>query len=80
MYFAQQGKVRKAACVDFSDGFLEICAQRLKESGIPFEIKKLETLNLPFKDNEFDAILCFETIEHIAEPERKRQESLRRKA
>jgi len=69
LYFAQQGKVKKAVCVDFSDDLLEICVQRLKESGIPFEIKKLETLNLPFEDNEFDAILCFETIEHLAEPE-----------
>lgn len=69
LYFAQHGKVRKAVCVDFSDVFLKICSQRLRESGITFEIKKIETLTLPFERNEFDAILCFETIEHVAKPE-----------
>jgi ubiquinone/menaquinone biosynthesis C-methylase UbiE len=68
-FFWEKGKISKAVCVDFSRHFLDVCAQRLKTKGIPFQAKLVESLPLPFKDAEFDAILCFETVEHVSEPD-----------
>lgn len=68
LYFWQREKVKKALCADFSDQMLKICASRLKEAGVLFECLKVESLPLVFKDGEFDAVLCFETVEHISNP------------
>jgi len=67
-YFYEQGKVRKAVCADVSRVFQDICMSNLKAKGIPFKTILFDDYNLPFAEAEFDAILCFETIEHFSQP------------
>ncbi len=68
-YFARKGKIRKATCVDVSDYLLSLCADLLKEEGVPFETRKIDGYDLPFSDGSFEGVLCFETAEHIAKPD-----------
>lgn len=68
LFFWTKGNIKKATCADFSEKMQVICADRLKEAGILFEQKLVEAIPLPFKDEEFDAALCFETIEHVSNP------------
>jgi len=67
-YFYDQGKVRKAVCADVSSVFQGICRDYLKKHDIPFDTILFDDYRLPFSDAEFDAILCFETIEHFSQP------------
>lgn len=68
-YFYTKGKVKKAICADVSNVFQDICTKNLSVTEIDFETHLFHTYQLPFKDNEFDAILCFETIEHVSNPQ-----------
>lgn len=71
IYFHENGKVDSAVCADVSRRMGEICVQRLREAGIrDFIWKQVLDYDLPFDDRSFDAILCFETIEHFSKPER----------
>jgi len=67
-FFWEKNKIKRAVCVDFSREFVKACSRYLGTKGIPFKAHLVESLPLPFRDAEFDAILCFETIEHISEP------------
>ena len=67
-YFHDQGKVRKAVCADVSSVFQSICRDYLKKHDILFDTILFDDYRLPFSDAEFDAILCFETIEHFSQP------------
>jgi ubiquinone/menaquinone biosynthesis C-methylase UbiE len=70
VYFYQNGKVGSAVCADVSVKMGEICAQRVREAGLEkFKWVQIFDYDLPFADNEFDVILCFESVEHLAEPE-----------
>lgn len=70
LYFHQHGRVGSAVCADVSEKMGEICQQRLREGGFTnFEWVKFDSYRLPFQDSEFDAILCFETVEHLSMPE-----------
>lgn len=69
-YFAERLKNAKFVCCDCTPKMLEIAAQNLKEKGINFETKLFTSLALPFKDETFDNVLSFETIEHMPEPTR----------
>ena len=70
-YFYEHGKVGSAVCADVSVKMGEICRQRLKEAGLQeFTWVQLSDYTLPFEDAAFDAVLCFETVEHFSEPER----------
>jgi len=46
----------------------DICQANLQKYGIDCKTFLFKSLPLPFRDNEFEAILCFETIEHMPEP------------
>lgn len=71
LYFYQNGRVGSAVCADVSAKMGEICTRRLREGGMQdFTWVKITDYQLPFGDAEFDAILCFETIEHVSEPEK----------
>lgn len=70
LYFYQHGKVGSAVCADVSRMMGQICQQRLEEAGFHnFVWLYLFDYPLPFAANEFDSILCFETVEHLAQPE-----------
>jgi SAM-dependent methyltransferase len=71
LYFHQHGKIGSAVCADVSHKMGQICTQRLHENGVEhFSWVPIYTYALPFASESFDAVLCFETVEHVAEPER----------
>lgn len=70
-YFYQRGKVGSVVCADVSVKMGEICSRRLREAGLEkFNWVQIYDYELPFADGEFDAVLCFETVEHFSKPER----------
>lgn len=71
LYFSENGKVGSAVCAEVSQQFREIGSKRLTEAGVE-NVSWIEFTEyaLPFDDNEFDAVLCFETTEHFSQPER----------
>lgn len=69
LFFWEKGIVRKALCADFSPRMQYVCAELLKKSGVLFQQKLVESIPLPFNEREFDVVLCFETIEHVSEPD-----------
>ena len=78
LYFYQHGKVGSAVCADVSAKMGEICRQRLHEDGF-YDFTWLQVFDypLPLRTAEFDAILCFESVEHFSHPERLVQELAR---
>lgn len=69
LFFWHKKRIKKIVCADFSKRFLELCSRRLKEEGVIFEQRLVQDMPLPFKDEEFDGIICFETVEHISKPD-----------
>jgi len=51
---------------DIDDGILEEAKKKWGHS----EFRKADVLNLPFEDELFDAVVSFETIEHVTDGER----------
>jgi SAM-dependent methyltransferase len=73
-YFFEQGKIGKAVCADVSESMLSACLSTLAGKSIPSRGVCFKSLPLPFEDGEFDAVLCFETIEHMPHPRRFMEE------
>ena len=69
LFFWQKDKIRKVVCADVADKMQKICAKQLSKAGIDFQTKLFNNLPLPFPDKEFEAIFCFETIEHFPRPD-----------
>lgn len=67
VFFHRNGLVKEAVCVTPSANFAKIAKSRLKKYKIKSKILHLEKLPLPIKSDSFDAVLCFETIEHISD-------------
>ncbi|HAH04603.1 MAG: Methyltransferase type 11 [Parcubacteria group bacterium GW2011_GWA2_43_17] len=57
-------------CADVSARMLKIADQILTASDISHSLVKFESLDLPLADNQFDYILFYETLEHVAAPEK----------
>jgi SAM-dependent methyltransferase len=75
LYFYQHGKVGSAVCADVSAKMGEICRQRLREGGFDnFTWLQVFDYPLPLCSDEFDAVLCFESVEHFSHPEQLVQE------
>jgi len=68
LFFWQKGKVRKAVCADVSEEMQKICQKLLSDAGVNFQTKLLRSLPFPFPNDEFETILCFESIEHVSKP------------
>ena len=70
LYFSQHGKVGSAVCAEVSENLASIGKRRLDEAGVKnVSWLHLAEYTLPFGDEEFDAVLCFETTEHFSDPE-----------
>ena len=70
-FFFEQGKIGSLVCADVSFRMGQICIQQAGAAGIePFVWVPVTDYRLPFGDNKFDLVLCFETLEHFAAPER----------
>lgn len=70
-YFFEHGRVGSAVCVDVSAKMGEVCVQRVKDAGLKdCRWLQVHDYDLPFDDGTFDAVLCFETVEHFPNPER----------
>src|SRR3989344_6258188 len=69
LYFSQRIPNLKFLGLDVSEKMLKIAKKRLEDGKVNFNVKKFITYKFPLKDEEFDVILCFETLEHIPEPE-----------
>ena len=71
LFFAEHGKVGSAVCAEVSTAFIKIGSQRLDEAGVKnVTWLRLSDYALPLEDGEFDAVLCFETVEHFSNPDR----------
>ena len=71
LHFHQHGKVGSAVCADVSAKMADVCRQRLHVGGMDeFTWLQLFDYPLPLPADEFDAVLCFESVEHFPYPER----------
>lgn len=71
LYFQRHGKVGSAVCADVSPQMGAICRDRLLAGGFDaFTGLQVDDYPLPLATATFDAVLCFETVEHVAQPER----------
>jgi ubiquinone/menaquinone biosynthesis C-methylase UbiE len=69
LFFFKQGKIRESVCADVSEKMLSICADKLNKINANFETVLFNNFPLPFQSEKFEVILCFETIEHISNPD-----------
>jgi len=69
LYFWKKNKISKVICADVTQKMQEICNSNLKKYPIEFTTKFFNNYPLPFKDDEFETILNFETLEHLPGPE-----------
>ena len=69
VYFHKKRKIKKVICADVTKKMQKICFNNLTNKKINFETNLFSKLPLDFNNNEFDAIICFETLEHIYPPE-----------
>lgn len=67
LFFHRNNKIKEAVCVSPSRTFLDVAKDRLKKYKIKSKTLLLKKIPLPIKSNSFDAVLCFETIEHISD-------------
>ncbi|MBT3598680.1 methyltransferase domain-containing protein [Candidatus Peregrinibacteria bacterium] len=56
-------------CVASASSFEKITRKHLAEEGISADIQQLTEFPLPFEDEYFDVVLCYETLEHMPDPE-----------
>jgi SAM-dependent methyltransferase len=70
-FFFEKGKVESAVCMDVSDRMGQICIERATAVGLSDLIWiPLSDYIFPLKNDAFDSVLCFETVEHFAKPEK----------
>jgi ubiquinone/menaquinone biosynthesis C-methylase UbiE len=63
--YPKLSKLGNCTGADFSTSMIETCKKRFPEG----EFVLADAENLPFKDNSFDAVVCFWSFHHIVYPE-----------
>lgn len=56
-------------CMAMAPSFVERAKARLHQEGIAADVHLMTRLPLPFPEEHFDVILCYETLEHVPWPE-----------
>lgn len=74
-YFSQKALSKKAQVtgVDVGKNLISICKKKMPKG----KFVLASALDLPFKDNSFDIVLCTEVIEHVEYPEKAINELIR---
>ncbi len=67
-YYNQKRKNLRFASMDVSSRLLKEANKRFTRNNIKGELFKLTSLDIPFKDNTFDNVISYETIEHLPDP------------
>jgi ubiquinone/menaquinone biosynthesis C-methylase UbiE len=65
LFWHEKGRIRSSVCVDFSDFLISMADKRLKATGLKYSNIKVLDMPLPFKNEQFDLVCSYETIEHI---------------
>ncbi len=68
-FFSKKHPGMRFTCMDVSLKFKEKAEIRLRREKISFRYILFDSYDLKLKNNEFDYILCFETMEHVAHPD-----------
>ena len=72
LYFWEHGKVGESVCVDPSPRMREALKQHVAASDFPpdkYRWVQMTEERLPLPNETFETVLCFETLEHLADPE-----------
>jgi len=62
--------------IDFSEKMLKLAEKKVKEIGIKIELKKADSTQIPYKDNYFDAVLCYSLL-HCIDSKKDRKKTLK---
>ena len=65
LFWYRKNKIKHSTCIDFSDYLISLARNRLKDAEIDIDYVKISNFPLPFKNESFDFICTYETIEHI---------------
>ena len=65
LYWHEKGLIKSSVCIDFSDFLISLTHKRLKGTGLRYKSMKILDFPLKFRDEEFDLVCSYETIEHI---------------
>lgn len=69
LYLHQHGRFDTAICADVSRKMGDICIRQLAAAGVEtFSWLLIDDYALPLQTGIFDTVLCFETVEHFAQP------------
>jgi len=69
LYFHRSRKTGHSVAADYSERFLKVCGELLAASHVPHTLLKLDAYRIDLEENRFDAVLSFETVEHVSDPE-----------
>lgn len=66
-YYLAKNGARHVTGIDISEEMIRYCRSRYRRPNLEFQV--MDAADLKFPDNSFDAVISFETIEHIYQPE-----------